>query len=501
MIKILPFGSSAVLVELEKVQDTQRVAASCQGIGAEAIAGWGNVLITCRPGQTTQQLRTAIAQVVLKPIDVVGKHHIVSYIANGVDLAEVSAKCELSIDDLIQIFETPIYRVECLGFVRGFPYLSGLDSRLNTPRRPTPRQVVPSGSIAIAIDQTGIYPIESPGGWNLLGRTLEPIFNPQELPPTRFSVGDTVAFRQGSPRLLPAAPEHPTTVSEPAIEVVACSGFASIQDEGRLGHRSIGIGSSGAFDKTAYRLANRLVGNVAGAAVFECAFSDVTLIARSENIVAVTGAVCEISINGVSVDQHCATLLKPGDKLRVRRPTVGLRTYIALRGGLAVDKMLGSASFDSLAKLGPPQVISDMVLAVGEASRESQPWFESVPPRDVGETDVVVKVNPGPHADLLDENSITKLFSQTWTVDDRCDRVGIRLVGTPQPGLSGNLPSFALLPGSVQLPPDGYPIILGPDAGTTGGYPVIGVIENVAMLAQLRPGSQLKLNYLHSAGG
>lgn len=112
----------------------------------------------------------------------------------GEDLEALARDRGLSIDDAIALHSAPAYHVHMLGFVPGFAYLGGLDARLATPRRSTPRPRVPAGSVGIGGEQTGVYPLETPGGWQIIGRTPLQLFQPQAMPPCLLSAGDTVRF-------------------------------------------------------------------------------------------------------------------------------------------------------------------------------------------------------------------------------------------------------------------------------------------------------------------
>ena len=112
----------------------------------------------------------------------------------GPDLGEVAAHCGLSEKEVVARHCAPVYRVHFLGFAPGFPYLGGLDPALATPRRDTPRTAVPMGSVGIAGSQTGIYPLETPGGWRLIGRTPLTLFDPQREPPCLLRAGDLLRF-------------------------------------------------------------------------------------------------------------------------------------------------------------------------------------------------------------------------------------------------------------------------------------------------------------------
>jgi inhibitor of KinA len=114
----------------------------------------------------------------------------------ALDLEDAAGKCRLAPENMIQRFCDASYQVACVGFTPGFPYLSGLPAELAMPRRPTPRTIVPAGSVAIGGSQAGIYPSNSPGGWNVIGRTPVKLFDPQNHPPSLLTAGDRVRFKQ-----------------------------------------------------------------------------------------------------------------------------------------------------------------------------------------------------------------------------------------------------------------------------------------------------------------
>jgi inhibitor of KinA len=113
----------------------------------------------------------------------------------GLDLERVAAHTQLAPDEIVALHTAPDYRVAAIGFMPGFPYLAGLSPRLETPRLETPRVQVPAGSVGIAQRQTGIYPAESPGGWNIIGRTRLPLFDPSAASPSLLHAGDRVRFQ------------------------------------------------------------------------------------------------------------------------------------------------------------------------------------------------------------------------------------------------------------------------------------------------------------------
>jgi len=112
----------------------------------------------------------------------------------GEDIEFVAQNAGMSVDDVIRLHTAPLYRVYMIGFMPGFPYLGGLDERIETPRLETPRQIIPAGSVGIGGKQTGVYPIASPGGWRLIGRTSAKLYDPESAEPVLLKAGDMVRF-------------------------------------------------------------------------------------------------------------------------------------------------------------------------------------------------------------------------------------------------------------------------------------------------------------------
>jgi len=278
----------------------------------------------------------------------------------------------------------------------------------------------------------------------------------------------------------------------PRLHVVAAGPLALVQDSGR-DLPAWGVARSGAADRAALALANRLVGNDPGAAGIECAVGGLVLRAEGPLVVAVTGADCPITSAGIARDSLQAIALADGEELALGTAATGLRAYVAVRGGIDAAPVLGSRARDVLALLGPEPLAPGMVLTVGAAApREA--WFEHVAPLPrTGPVDL----EPGPRLDWFEPAVLARLTEQEWVVDGRSDRTGIRLRGEPLARRVGDLPSEPTRVGAVQVPPDGQPIILGPDAGVSGGYPVVAVVTDAHLdrLAQLRPGDTLRLRW------
>lgn len=274
-----------------------------------------------------------------------------------------------------------------------------------------------------------------------------------------------------------------------SLTVLATGPLATVQDDGRPGQGALGIGRSGASDRTSYRLANRLLGNDAGAAVLEVTFGGLALRADDDVLLVTTGARCDGSFG------HNAPISLPaGAELRLGMPETGLRTYLAVRGGIQVEPVLGSRSTDVLAGLGPPEVSNGDVLPVGEA-RSPMPGVDVAPVRDPEGGEVTVRALPGPRRDWFTDGAWATLTGQTYAVSSDSNRVGVRLEGEPlERAHHGELPSEGMVRGALQIPPSGMPVLFLADHPVTGGYPVVGYVydDDVDLCAQLRPGQTIR---------
>ena len=282
-----------------------------------------------------------------------------------------------------------------------------------------------------------------------------------------------------------------------SLTVLAPGPLTTVQDDGRPGLAALGIGRSGAADRAAHRLANRLVGNPPGAATLEVTLGGLAVRADRDLLVVTTGARC------AGPFPHAApTLLRRGAELRLGPPAAGLRTYLAVRGGIDVPPVLGSRATDLLSGLGPAPVAAGDVLPVGTAAGEP-PGVDVAPVADPPAGQVTVPVLPGPRADWFGDAGWALLTGTGWTVTSDSNRVGLRLAGPALTRLRpGELPSEGMLRGALQVPPAGTPVLFLADSPVTGGYPVIGYVPDDAVdaCAQLRPGQELRFRgAAHSA--
>jgi biotin-dependent carboxylase-like uncharacterized protein len=283
-----------------------------------------------------------------------------------------------------------------------------------------------------------------------------------------------------------------------ALEVLAPGPLTTVQDGGRPGLGALGVSPSGACDRRSFHLANRLVANPEEAAALEVTFGGLGLRARGDVELSTAGARCPIVLEdhrGAHELPHDAVLWVPsGATVRLGAPEAGLRTYVGVRGGVAVEPVLGSRSTDVLAGLGPAPLRAGDVLPVGPDPADL-PTVELAPVPDPPGGDLELRVLLGPREDWLGDAGLTALLARTWTVGSESNRTGMRLEGEPVPrAREGELASEGMVRGAVQVPPSGLPVLFLADHPVTGGYPVpVCVVEDdVDVAAQARPGQRLR---------
>lgn len=436
---------------------------------------------------------------------------------DGEDLAVVAEAWGCTIAEVAARHAAVEWVCAFSGFAPGFPYLvpaSIIDDPVAAPplpalpRRATSRARVPAGSVALAAEYCGVYPRESPGGWQLIGRTDAVLWDAARERPALIAPGDRVRFAPvavggpsgrrpgGAVRDAPPAPTAPART----LRVLDPGPRTLVQDLGRPGLAHLGVGSAGAMDRAAHRLANRLVGNPEDAATLEVLLGGLVLVLPEGAWVAIAGGTGPVSLDGRPVAPRTAVRAdRDGAELRLGTLDHGLRAVVAVRGGLDAPRTLGSRSRDTLAGLGPAALAEGGALPIGAEPSTPVPAVDLVPvdPPTGGTVDLAVR--PGPRRDWFERAAWEALLGAEWTVSARSDRTGVRLDGpvlARDPGAVGReLPSEGMLPGSIQVSPDGAPTVLGPDAPVTGGYPVIAVVTDAALdlLAQLRPGQPVRL--------
>jgi biotin-dependent carboxylase-like uncharacterized protein len=437
------------------------------------------------------------------------------------DLAFVATNAGLSRDQALERFCAGEYRVELMGFAPGFAYLGGLDPALHVPRHDAPRPRIEPGSVAVAGARAGVYPLATPGGWRIVGRTPLVMFDAERQPPAllgpdarvRFRLIDLAKFErlraiedaQASRRSNDPAPSL-----GPAWARVRFAGqLTTVQDLGRSGHESIGVSQSGAADPLSHALGQRLVGNLPHAAALEMTLVGVQLEILAPAIIAITGAPAAATLeqrSGRLVELAPAqpVSVEPGEILRIHAIGApdhprGLRAYLSVRGGIAARPILGSRSTHLTTGLGPAALKpGDLLRFAGDEQPSATPGHPlAVSPAELEHARAVLmrrtlRCTPGPHAR---PDALSALAGAEFRVDPRSDRVGVRLAGDPLPGGEASMLSVPTRRGDIQLPPSGTPIVLSADAPTTGGYPIIARIidADLPILGQLRPGESVRL--------
>ncbi|MGO9196974.1 MAG: carboxyltransferase domain-containing protein [Acidimicrobiales bacterium] len=386
--------------------------------------------------------------------------------------------------------------VAFLGFMPGFAYLVGLPAALAAlPRQASPRTRVPAGSFAVAGGYAGIYPVGSPGGWNLLGHTNVRCFNPEQQPYALFQPGDRV-------RLVPTrflelgarATRHP--LEGTGLEVLDPGPLLLVEDLGREGVGALGVPRAGAANACFLRIANLAVGNDEGAAALELTGAT-RLRAERDLLVALAGD-APLAVDGTLLAPGTVAAAGAGQEIAIGPVRHGARALLAVGGGLITTEYFGSRSGDGVSGLPPGPLRVGDHLQIG-----------SVPPRarlrfvlpEAG-TPVRLRAIEGP--DDVDGRAL----EGSWVADVRSDRTGVRLHrGDPEaarqassaPGTT--VPSHAVVPGAIQLPPGGEPVILGPDCGPVGGYPVAATVITADLwrIGTLAPGDLVEIDIVSLA--
>jgi biotin-dependent carboxylase-like uncharacterized protein len=281
------------------------------------------------------------------------------------------------------------------------------------------------------------------------------------------------------------------------LEILRTGPLALVEDLGRPGQGALGVTRSGAADRRSHTLANRLLANPDDRATVEVTFGGFSARVRGAGIdIAVTGADADPAGDGVPFGTNSIHHAHDGEVISLGAPHSGLRTYLAVRGGIDVTPVLGSRSYDVMSAIGPPPLQAGDVLPVG-AHTAPYPEVDQAPVATIAHNLLDVLVAPGPRDDWFTDADA--LVHSVWVASDRSDRVGMRLVGRPLQYRwpDRQLPSEGATRGAIQVPPNGLPVILGPDHPVTGGYPVVGVVtdEDIDKVAQIRPGQTVRLHW------
>ncbi|WP_298863187.1 carboxyltransferase domain-containing protein [uncultured Microbacterium sp.] len=553
-MRILTASDRALLVEAADLDEAMRLNLAWDGIHGvvERIPGARTVLVRFDPLRVSAAELAAVVEAT--PVDAAHVRHTrevsipVQY--DGEDLDEVATLLGVSAEEVVNRHLAAEWQVAFSGFAPGFGYTVGSDSLFDVPRRSSPRTRVPAGSVGLAGHFTGVYPRESPGGWQLIGRTDAVMWDIERDPPALMSPGTLVRFvrapasvrggavrsataspgRDMPPRSSVALPPDPMP-ARPGDAVVALDGAGHragtgsgsaagvgsvaalgtvevvrpslqllVQDLGRSGHAALGVSASGVADRTALRDANRAVGNPAGAAVLE-SVGGCVLRFRGDGVAAVAGAVGELVLTDAAGRTRTLAHGTPfavvdGDELALGHPTHGLRYVIAVRGGIRAHEALGSTASDTLAGLGPAPLKAGDVVEMGMGAPHAvdpHPQPRALP---ASGDQVELEITLGPRDDWFTASALQTLTAQEWTVTPRSDRVGIRLHGDVplERATGGELPSEGAVTGAIQVPADGQPVLFLPDHPLTGGYPIIGALTDrcLDLAGQLPPGVRIR---------
>lgn len=274
--------------------------------------------------------------------------------------------------------------------------------------------------------------------------------------------------------------------------------LALVEDLGRPGFARLGVAASGALDRGALALANRLVGNPDGAAGLELLVGGFRARFDGAAWFAVTGAWGSIRLDGRAVTPYTAVRARSGSVLEIGLAERGIRYLLAVRGGIDVPVVLGSRSRDTLAGIGPEPVRAGDVLGVGAEPAASVPLIDANVAFPPTAGTVTLALRAGPRSDWFTDAARQALFDAEWRLSEQADRVGARLVGpTLDRRVEGELASEATVPGSIQVAGGGQPTILLADRPVTGGYPVIAIVApgSLDAVAQLRPGQALRFRH------
>lgn len=515
IVDIRPAGDRAILVALSSLNAVLSLQAQLQENPldgqVDVVAAAQTVLVTADSAAAARKLAEHVHTLNLTIVPETDSSEVtIETVYDGEDLDAVAELTGLGRDGVIAAHSGQVWTAAFGGFAPGFAYLVGEDRRLEVPRRRSPRTAVPSGSVALAGEYSAVYPQETPGGWQLIGRTAAEMWNADRPNAALVRPGTRVRFqpvRELSDSAGSRSAAQDAASREPAAAGSAKGGLliitpglqATMQDLGRPGYADLYVSGAGALDRGALRRSNRLVGNLAEAAVIEIVNGGLVINALADQVLAVAGAVVPLSITERGggprqVATETAFALLAGETLALAQPVSGLRSYLAVRGGFDIPEVLGSRSTDTMSGIGSVVLAAGTRLAVAEAPPHSIVGSPEAIPEPLPEV-TQLRVVPGPREDWFSAETLDRFFSQAWTVTPRSNRIGLRLDGRSLTrAKTGELASEGTVRGAVQIPPEGLPILFLADHPVTGGYPVIGVVVSADLdeAAQLAPGSRVR---------
>lgn len=286
--------------------------------------------------------------------------------------------------------------------------------------------------------------------------------------------------------------------------------FTTIQDLGRPGFRKWGVPECGAADRGSLILANQILQNLENTPALECTLRGGTFVFEDDATIAITGAQMNPEVNGIAVSMNKKVHLRKGDKLSLSTAVKAYRSYVAIEGGFRIKEVMGSASTCINAGFGGHKGrclkagdrLEWKLKDIRSSGQFSPSGVHSTRANKQFNVDdhIMINIRPGPEWALLDTEQKETFVRQTYRVEGRSDRMAIHLSGTTAINLNKSMVSSPVIPGVIQLPPRGTPMILFRDAQTMGGYPRVGIIQDdqLDLLAQIRPGGQIQFRLITS---
>lgn len=521
---VRPFGPHAIVARLDgtdAILALQRALLRAPLRGqVDVIAAAETLTVVGDSASAARRIQAWLSEAEIQPATLEeGALVVLDTLYDGEDLAEVAHVTGLSVEAVVTAHSTQTWTVAFAGFAPGFAYLVGENQHLAVPRRPEPRTAVPAGAVGLAGEYSAIYPRQSPGGWQLIGRTNRPMWNLEWERPALLGPGARVQFRpvRGFVEVSDAAAtvpgegeaHAPTTQTRTiqGLRVLAPGVLSLIQDLGRPGYARWGVGASGAADVGSLRRGNRIVGNRPTAASIEVTYGGLAVEGLGDQVLAVTGAPLPLTISSPTrPDWHPSMAtpfaLRDRETLTMQLPDRGVRSYLAIRGGFEADVVLGSRATDTLSGLGPAPVSAGAVYAVADGMDSGVVGWPEIQPDFPGTGVTELEVVPGPGAEWFGHGGLSRLLGQDWQVTPQSSRVGMKLEGEPIERVrSGELPSEGVVTGALQVPPAGMPVLFLADHPITGGYPVIAVVipEHLDRAAQIPIGGRIRFRLMTAA--
>lgn len=447
------------------------------------------------------------------------------------DLADVSKHTGLSKEEIIALHSSKDYLIYMLGFLPGFPYLGGMDERLETPRLESPRTKIPAGSVAIGGKQAGLYPSDSPGGWRIIGRTPLKVFDQERNPACLYEAGDSIRFVPVSREEFDRIAEKQNSSSDSKIpgqgkndiqsssflQRYVCTGgikileggmCTTVQDKGRFGFQHLGIGQGGVMDIESYQAGNKILGNDENAACLEATLLAPTIQFTSGCDFVITGGICSAVLDEKPVQMNQKYHAEKGSVLKCGFVTKGLRSYLCFKGGILVPELFGSRSTNLKSKSGGyfgRKLEAGDELAIGDFSCKKGIGENPAPieSNSIEENEVLVLFcTKGSQYSSFSEEAVRKFQESVFTVLPESDRMGIRFSGQSLECGKTDIISDAIPFGSVQITSSGLPVVMASDRQTTGGYAKIAAVTRKSMcaLAQALPGTKVKFTIKSNSG-